>query len=94
MITKKDVEYVAKLARIGFSASEIEQFTKQLGAILEYIGKLNELDVSKVEPTSHVLPIKNVYREDVLKKSLPVEDVMKIAVAKEKNQFKVPKVIE
>jgi aspartyl-tRNA(Asn)/glutamyl-tRNA(Gln) amidotransferase subunit C len=94
MITKKDVEYVAKLARIGFSESEIEQFTKQLGAILEYIGKLNELDVSKVEPTSHVLPIKNVYREDVLKKSLPVEDVMKIAVANEKNLFKVPKVIE
>lgn len=94
MITKKDVEYVAKLARIGFSSSEIEQFTKELSAILEYIGKLNELDVSKVEPTSHVLPIKNVYREDAVKKSLPVEEVMKLAVAKDKNQFKVPKVIE
>jgi aspartyl-tRNA(Asn)/glutamyl-tRNA(Gln) amidotransferase subunit C len=94
MITKKDVEYVAKLARIGFSQEEIEQFTKQLGAILEYIEKLNELDVSKVEPTSHVLPIKNVYREDIVKKSLPVDEVMNLAVEKEKNQFKVPKVIE
>jgi aspartyl-tRNA(Asn)/glutamyl-tRNA(Gln) amidotransferase subunit C len=94
MITKKDVEYVAKLARIGFSESELERFTKELSAILEYIGKLSQLDVSKVEPTSHVLPIKNVYREDVLKQSLPVDEVMKLAVAKEKNQFKVPKVIE
>lgn len=94
MITRKDVEYVARLARIGLSDDEIEYFTKQLEAILEYIGKLNKLDVSKVEPTSHVLPIKNVYREDELKKSLPVEDVLKIAVSKDKNQFKVPKVIE
>ncbi len=94
MLTKKDVEYVAKLARIGLDDKEIEYFTQQLEAILEYIAKLNKLDISNVEPTSHVLPLKNVYREDVLKPSLPVEDVMKIAVAKERNHFKVPKVIE
>ncbi|MFH1655899.1 MAG: Asp-tRNA(Asn)/Glu-tRNA(Gln) amidotransferase subunit GatC [Candidatus Omnitrophota bacterium] len=94
MITKKDVEYVSKLARIGLDEAEIEGLAKQLEAILEYIGKLNELDISKVEPTSHVLPIKNVYREDELKKSLPVDEVMKIASVRDKNQFKVPKVIE
>jgi len=94
MINKKDVEYVAKLARIGLEEAEIEHLTKQLEAILEYISKLNELDISKVEPTSHVLPIKNVYREDELKESLPVDEVMKISASKHKNQFKVPKVIE
>ena len=94
MITKKDVEYVAKLARIGLEKGEVEHLTKQLEAILEYIEKLNKIDISKVEPTSHVLPIKNVYREDKSKESLSVAEVMKIAVSKEKNQFKVPKVIE
>ena len=94
MITEKDVEYVAKLARIGLDDKEMEHFTKQLEGILQYIGKLNELDIKKVEPTSHVLPIKNVYREDEPKKSLPVDEVIKITNFKDKGQFKVPKVIE
>ncbi|MDP2938992.1 MAG: Asp-tRNA(Asn)/Glu-tRNA(Gln) amidotransferase subunit GatC [Candidatus Omnitrophota bacterium] len=94
MITKKEVEYVAHLSRISLSEKELEHFTKQLEAILNYINKLKQLDLSKVMPTSHVLPLKNIYREDVLKKSLPVDEVMKIAVEKEKNHFKVPKVIE
>lgn len=94
MLTKKDVVYVSKLARIGLSDKEIEYFTQQLEAILEYIAKLNKLDVSQVEPTSHVLPLKNVYMDDVLKKPLPVDEVMKLTTEKDRNQFRVPKVIE
>jgi aspartyl-tRNA(Asn)/glutamyl-tRNA(Gln) amidotransferase subunit C len=94
MISKKDVEYVARLARIGLDDKEIEYFTKQLERILQYIGKLKELDISKVEPTSHVLPIKNVYREDKLRESLPLDEVMKISVSKNRSQFKVPRVID
>ncbi len=94
MLTKKDIEYVAHLSRINLSEEELKHFTKQLEDILNYINKLKELDVSKVAPTSHVFPIKNVYREDKVKPSLKTEDVMKIAVEKENNQFKVPKVIE
>jgi aspartyl/glutamyl-tRNA(Asn/Gln) amidotransferase subunit C (EC 6.3.5.-) len=94
MLTKKDIEYVAHLSRINLSEEELKHFTQQLEDILNYINKLKELDVSKVAPTSHVFPIKNVYREDAVKKSLPVDEVMKIAVDKELNHFKVPKVIE
>lgn len=94
MLTKKDIEYVAHLSRINLSEEELKHFTKQLEDILNYINKLKELDISNVAPTSHVFPLKNVFREDITKPSLKTEEVMNIAVEKEKNQFKVPKVIE
>ncbi len=94
MITDKDVKYIASLARIHLSDEESALFTKNLEGILHYVGKLEKLDVSKVEPTSHVLPLKNVYREDVVKPSLPQQAALKIAVEKHNGAFKVPKVIE
>lgn len=93
-ITKKDVEYVAKLARLKLSEKEKEKFAKQLDQILKYVDKLNELDTEKVKPTSHVLPLKNVFREDKVGKSLKVEKVLENAPEKAKGFFKVPKVIE
>jgi len=93
-ITKKDVEYVAKLAKLRLSKKEKEKFTKQLDQILKYIDKLNELDTKKVKPTSHVLSLKNVFREDKVGKSLKVEKVLENAPEKIKGFFKVPKVIE
>ncbi|HEA47149.1 MAG TPA: Asp-tRNA(Asn)/Glu-tRNA(Gln) amidotransferase subunit GatC [bacterium] len=93
-ITKKDVEYVAKLARLKLSEKEKEKFTKQLDQILKYVDKLNELDTKKVKPTSHVLPLKNVFREDKIKKSLEVEKTLENAPEKARGFFKVPKVIE
>lgn len=93
-ITKKDVEYVAKLARLKLSEKEKEKFTKQLDQILKYVDKLNELDTEKVKPTSHVLPLKNVFREDKVGKSLEVEKVLENAPEKAKGFFKVPKVID
>ncbi len=93
-ITKKDVEYVAKLAKLRLSEKEKKKYTKQLDQILKYIDKLNELDTKKVKPTSHVLPLKNVFREDRVGKSLRVEKVLENAPEKIKNFFKVPKIIE
>ena len=93
-ITKKNVEYVAKLARLKLSEEEKEKFTKQLDQILKYVDKLNELDIEKVKPTSHVLPLRDVFREDKVGKSLKVEKVLENAPEKTKGFFKVPKVIE
>lgn len=93
-ISKKDVEYVAKLARLKLSEKEKEKFTKQLDQILKYVDKLNELDTEKVKPTFHVLPLKNVFREDKIGKSLKVEKALENAPEKARGFFKVPKVIE
>ena len=64
MISKKEVEHIAKLARLGLSEKEMEKMEKELSSILEYFEKLKEVDVSQVEPTSHSVPIENVMRED------------------------------
>ena len=94
MIAKKDVKYVADLARIHLTDEELEELSKQIEDILCYISKLNQLDVSSVEPMSHVLHLKNVFREDKFKPSLPVSEVINISEFKENNFFKVPRVIE
>lgn len=93
-ITAKDVEHVANLARLDLSAEEKEQFAGQLNAILKYAEKLNELDTANVEPTSHVLPLSNVMREDEVRPSWPIEKVLSNAPDEEDGQFKVPAVIE
>lgn len=93
-IQVKDVEYVAKLARLNLSDEEREKFTKQLDAILQYADKLNELNTDDIEPTTHVLPLTNVMREDVVKESLSQEKVFRNAPEEEDGQFKVPAVLE
>jgi aspartyl-tRNA(Asn)/glutamyl-tRNA(Gln) amidotransferase subunit C len=92
-ITTKDVGYVAKLARLRVSEKESEKFTRQLDQILKYVDKLNELDTKEVKPTSHVLSLKNVFREDKVARSLTVEKVLENAPEKLKGFFSVPKVI-
>ena len=93
-ITVKDVQYVANLARLELTDEELGNLTKQLDGILTYMNKLNELDTEGIEPLSHVLPLKNVYREDKVTSSLPVEEALKNAPCREGGFFKVPKVIE
>ena len=68
-ITMKDVEYVAKLARMELTKEEKKMYSKQLGDILNYINKLNELDTSDIKPTSHVVSISNVFREDEINRT-------------------------
>jgi aspartyl-tRNA(Asn)/glutamyl-tRNA(Gln) amidotransferase subunit C len=93
-IQVKDVEYVAKLARLNLSDEERETFTGQLNAILQYADKLNELNTDDIEPTTHVLHLSNVMREDVVMESLPQEKVFRNAPEEEDGQFKVPAVLE
>lgn len=93
-ITKKDVEYVAKLARLALTEEEKDKFCNQLNQILLYMEKLNELDTKDVPPTSHVLPLKNVWREDEVKPFSQVKEIVENAPEREANYFKVKKVIE
>ena len=65
MISKEEVKHIAKLARLGLSDKEIGEFQKELSKILDYIEKLKEVDISKVEPTSHSVLVENVMREDL-----------------------------
>ncbi|MFQ5589315.1 MAG: Asp-tRNA(Asn)/Glu-tRNA(Gln) amidotransferase subunit GatC [Nitrospiria bacterium] len=91
---KKEVEYVATLARLALTSDETTRFAGQLNEIFSYIEQLNALDTSEVEPTSHVLPIANVFREDAVRPSLPVEKVVENAPERETTFFKVPNIIE
>ncbi len=92
-ITKEDVQYIASLSRIHLQGDEVERLTKNLEDILHYVHKLEKLDVRAVTPTSHVLPLTNVYREDEVKPSLKQSEVMAVAAAAHNGFFKVAKVI-
>lgn len=94
MITKKDVEYIAGLARIHLKDDEIAKLTTNLEGILGYVEKLEKLDVTGVEPTSHALPLQNVFREDIVRPSLSQDNALKIAPQKHDGAFKVPQIIE
>lgn len=92
-ISARDVEYVAKLARLDLSDEEKNEFAVQLNDILVYMDKLNELDTKEVEPTSHVIPVMNVFRSDEVLESLPRESSLGSAPEAEKGFYKVPKII-
>jgi aspartyl-tRNA(Asn)/glutamyl-tRNA(Gln) amidotransferase subunit C len=94
MITREDVEHVAELARLELTSAEKEQFIAQLNSILTYIEKLNELDTAGVEPTSHVLPMSNVFRDDAVRPSLDRAAVLHNAPEASHFFFKVPRIIE
>ncbi len=93
-ITKQEVMHVAALARLNIDESAVEVFADQLGGILEYMEALNRLDTSGVLPTSHVLDLCNVFREDTPAKNLEAEKALANAPCAEDGQFIVPKVIE
>lgn len=89
-----DIKYVAHLARLALTPEEEAKLGDQLGNILHYIEKLNQLDVSNVEPTSHAVPLVNVTREDAVRPSLPNEEALRNAPAKANGLFLVPKIVE
>lgn len=93
-ITMQEVEHVARLARLELSEKEKEKMRAQLDSILSYIDKLNELDTSSVEPTSHVLPLTNVFREDEVRPSLSQEEALANAPDGHDLLFRVPKILE
>ena len=104
-ITIDGVRHVANLARLEFNAEETEHFTEQLARILDYIGKLNELETDDVPPTSHIHPnqvfmmgsqtgASHVAKADVVKRSYPRDEVLKNAPEPEAGYFGVPRVVD
>lgn len=89
-ITREDVLHVARLARLDLRDEETERLTRELAAILEAVGKVAELDLGDVPPTSHPLDVVNVWAEDEPVPSLPVEDALANAPAAEGPLFRVP----
>ena len=92
-IDKKQVEYIANLARISLAEDEKNEFIEQLGRIIEYVEKLNELDTSHVEPMAHATGQKSVFRDDIRGESLSADEALQNAPAREADFFKVPKVV-
>ncbi|MBS1113807.1 MAG: gatC [Nitrospirae bacterium] len=93
-IIKDEIEHIALLARLSLSEEEKEMFGSQLSSILDYIDKLNELDTSAVQPTSHVLSLHNVMRDDLPGSSITREDALSNAPVHTDKFYRVPKIIE
>ncbi len=94
MITRKDAEHVAKLSLLKFEAKELDKFTRQLEDIIVFVDKLSELNTEGIEPTSSVIPVLNVTREDTVKPSFTQEKALSNAPDKEIGLFKIPRIME
>ena len=93
-ISKEQVKHVAHLARLAVTEEEVEQLTKDLADIIEYAELLNELDTDNVEPTTHVLEMKNVMRKDEARQWISQEEALKNAPDKKDGLFRVPSILE
>jgi aspartyl-tRNA(Asn)/glutamyl-tRNA(Gln) amidotransferase subunit C len=89
-ITREQVLHVARLARLDLAGDEVDRLTRELGAILEAVSKVSELDLADVPPTSHPLDLVNVWAEDEPHASLPVDEALANAPAREGDLFRVP----
>ncbi len=94
IISDETIEYVGILAKLELSGEEREQAKKDMGSMLDYIDKLGELDTTGVEPMSHVFPVQNVFREDVVTNGDMREDILKNAPGEKDGMFIVPKTFE
>ena len=92
-ITRDAVLHVANLSRIGLTVEEIEDTRKELGDVLDFMAKLNELDTEGVPPTTHVLDISNVFRKDVAGEGMDLEELLAEAPDREDNCFRVPSIL-
>jgi len=90
----EEVEHIAELAKLGLTEEEVERFSQQLSAILEYAQRLQELDTDAIPPTAQVITLQNVMRPDEVRPSFPREDILANAPAAEKGCFKVHAVLE
>ena len=94
MISREEVQHVARLARLHLTDDEVERMRQQLDAILAYIDKLRELAVDDVEPTAHAVPLVNVMRDDALQPSLSQDEALANAPDRAGQFFRVPRIIE
>jgi aspartyl-tRNA(Asn)/glutamyl-tRNA(Gln) amidotransferase subunit C len=93
-LTRADVEHVARLARLELTESEIEQFTAELGVILEHAQEVAGIDTHDVPPTAHPLSLVNVLRPDEPRPSLDRDEVLAMAPAAEDHRFRVPRILD
>lgn len=94
IISDETIEYVGILAKLELSDEEKEAAKKDMGSMLDYIDKLNELDTSGVEPMSHVFPVNNVFRDDIVTNGDDRDKILANAPEKKDGAFKVPKTVE
>ena len=94
IISDETIEYVGILAKLELSDEEKEQAKKDMGSMLDYIDKLNELDTTGVEPMSHVFPVDNVFREDVVENGDESDAMLSNAPEQKEKQYKVPRTVE
>lgn len=94
VISDETIEYVGILAKLELSDEEKEKAKQDMGKMLDYIDKLNELDTSKVEPMSHVFPVNNVFREDIVTNGDDRENILKNAPEEREGAFVVPKTFD
>lgn len=94
IISDETIEYVGILAKLELAEEEKEQAKKDMGSMLDYIDKLNELDTTGVEPMSHVFPVHNVFREDIVENGDDRENILKNAPEEKDGSFKVPKTVD
>ena len=94
MISRQDVQHVARLARLHLSDDELDRMREQLDAILAYVDKLRQLDVEGVEPTSHAVPLVDVMRDDALAPCLTQDEALANAPDRVDAFFRVPRIIE
>ena len=94
VISDETIEYVGILAKLELSDAEKEEAKSDMGRMLDYIDKLNELDTTGVEPMSHVFPVQNVFREDVVTNGDDSENMLKNAPAERDGMYEVPKTVD
>ena len=93
-ITAEQIEHVAKLARLSLAEDEVNEFSRQLSSIIDYVEKMKELDTGSAPPAEYVAEIKNVFREDSIRPSLAADEFARLAPDFKDNHIVVPKIIE
>ena len=92
-LTRDDVAHVARLARLRLDDAELDEFTEQLANVLAHAEDIERLDADDVEPTAHPLPLRNVFRDDVVRASVDRDEVLAAAPAAQDGQFRVPPIL-
>jgi aspartyl-tRNA(Asn)/glutamyl-tRNA(Gln) amidotransferase subunit C len=92
-LTRDDVAHVARLARLRLDDAELDEFTEQLANVLAHAEDIERLDADDVEPTAHPLPLRNVFRNDVVRPSVDRDEVLASAPAAQDGQFRVPPIL-
>jgi aspartyl-tRNA(Asn)/glutamyl-tRNA(Gln) amidotransferase subunit C len=93
-ITKQTVENVAMLSRLNIADNKMDKYIEEFSNFLEYVDVLQQVNTENIKPTAHVLPLQNVFREDIVKSSLSREAALANAPEQEDGYFKVPRIIE